>query len=366
MPDKLEVLKKIDIFSSFPEKTLEKLAEHCREIHLNDEEVLFHEGTIEARMYVILSGKLLVYKLKKDIDTSGPGEYLGEMSLIDSQSRSASVRAIGNAILLEIDAEDFQNYILPEPQALFSMMKTLTKRTRNHLDIITSEHQRLHCLVHDIRNLLAPLGISEVRLEQVLKTLGGFGENQHKRSGWKEQEIGLNRMRMVKSNLITLIDQTLVCGTKTRSDYVKTSASMKELVQETVEEIALHHYLNTKNIKTTFSGDILNPKFNYIDIKRVLQNLIVNAGHASKENKTIEILVQTQGNSIQVSVIDLGTGIPDNVKPFILKEKYTTKSDGNGLGLLSCRDIIENYHQGELWFESKDGEGSKFHFRIPC
>ncbi len=365
MSDKLELLKKIDIFTSFPKNTLEKLAEHCKEIHLNDEDVLFHEGAIEAKMYVILLGKLLVYKLKKDIDTSGPGEYLGEMSLIDSQSRSASVKAIGKVTLLEIDAEDFQNYILPEPQALFSMMQTLTKRTRNHLNIITSEHQKLHCLVHDIRNLLAPLGISEVRLEQVLKALGGIGGNQHKRNGWKEQEIGLNRMRLVKSNLITLIDQTLICGTRTRSEYVKTAASMKVLVLETVEEIALHQYLSTKNIKTTFSGEIFNSKFNHIDIKRVLQNLIVNAGHASKENETIEILVQAQGDSVLVSVIDRGTGIPDNVKPLILKEKYTTKSDGNGLGLLSCRDIIENYHQGKLWFESKDGEGTKFHFKIP-
>jgi signal transduction histidine kinase len=316
-------------------------------------------------MYVILSGKLLIYKLKKNIDTAGPGEYLGEMSLIDSQSRSASVRGIGSVTLLEIDEEDFKKFILPEPQALFSMMKTLTQRTRNHLNTITSEHQKLHCLVHDIRNFLAPLGISEVRLEQVLKTLGGTDESQHKRNGWKEQEIGLNKMRMVKSNLIALIDQTLIFGTKTRSEYVKTSSSMKELVQETVEEIALHQYLSTKNIKTTFSGDILNSNFNHIDVKRVLQNLIVNAGHASKKNETIEILIQDQGDSIQVSVIDQGTGIPDNIKPIILKEKYTTKSDGNGLGLLSCRDIIENYHQGEIWFESRDGEGTKFHFKIP-
>jgi signal transduction histidine kinase len=47
-----------------------------------------------------------------------------------------------------------------------------------------------------------------------------------------------------------------------------------------------------------------------------------------------------------------------------LKETYTTKPDGNGFGLMSCKEIIEDLHQGKIFFESEEGKGTTFHFTI--
>ncbi len=48
-----------------------------------------------------------------------------------------------------------------------------------------------------------------------------------------------------------------------------------------------------------------------------------------------------------------------------MKEKFSIKPDGNGFGLLTCREIIEDYHKGRLWFESIWGQGTTFYFTLP-
>jgi len=48
-----------------------------------------------------------------------------------------------------------------------------------------------------------------------------------------------------------------------------------------------------------------------------------------------------------------------------LKESLTTKEDGNGLGLLSCKHIIENLHQGRFWYDTETGKGTSFRFSLP-
>ena len=67
----------------------------------------------------------------------------------------------------------------------------------------------------------------------------------------------------------------------------------------------------------------------------------------------------------EIRVQDRGSGIPEDIKPLILKENYTSKEDGNGFGLMSCREIIEDHHQGKIGFESEVGKGSTFYFTLP-
>ena len=118
-------------------------------------------------------------------------------------------------------------------------------------------------------------------------------------------------------------------------------------------------------MKITSTGDIGEINFSPLDIKRVVQNLVINAGYASDQNETIEIAIQNKEVAVQISVVDKGCGIPDDVKPHLLKTRYTTKDDGNGFGLLSCREIIEDNHQGKFWFESEEGKGTTFYFTLP-
>ena len=49
----------------------------------------------------------------------------------------------------------------------------------------------------------------------------------------------------------------------------------------------------------------------------------------------------------------------------IFQPHFTTKADGNGIGLISCKQIIEETHRGSLTFESAPGQGTTFTIRLP-
>jgi signal transduction histidine kinase len=103
-------------------------------------------------------------------------------------------------------------------------------------------------------------------------------------------------------------------------------------------------------------------------IEQVLMNLIKNGleamGHLQPEQKLIEIQVGQSTQFALIEVRDHGVGVPEEIRQRLFESFFTTKSDGMGMGLNICRTIIE-YHQGQLWVEPAQGQGSVFKFTLP-
>jgi signal transduction histidine kinase len=364
---KLELLKGIDIFSPISESNLSDLAKNINDLVLSPNDMLFEEGSNDKKMYIILSGQVLVFKGKrsiKQIAVLGQGDYVGEMSLIDGAPRSASAQILSDAVLGEIDENLFQQFIASNPKALLEMMKIFSLRIRHDLDAMTSDMNRIANFTHDMRNCLVPLAIAEEHLTNVSEFLRGDEEKQQKRKGWDKIIKSFNTMQSVKNNLLTMIDQSLACVKKTSRDYIKTEMEIPPLIRETAEEVSCHKYLKGKEVKVFVDGTVKKALYNSLDIKRVLQNLILNAGYASHKGSSIDIHIKDLNDMVQVSVKDYGAGVPDDIKPFLLNENYTSKPDGNGFGLMSCKEIIENLHDGKIFFETEVGKGTTFHFTI--
>jgi len=363
---KKELLKKIDTFTTVPPDVLDILVKKSEDIFLLKDTVLFHEGDENGRsMYIILSGRTLVYKSKKNIAELGPGEIVGEMPVVDMQPRSASVKTLEDTLLLEISEEMFHKHIATNSSALLAMMRVFASRTREDLSQMEKEMRRLSNFTHDMRNCLVPLGASEVFLNQALTFLCGTQPHHKKRNGWDEVSKGYSTMVAVRNNLVTMIEQSLACIKKTQSEYIKSNFEVGGLVEETVEEISCHKKLKGKVLEIEKPEFPVVANINYLDIKRVLQNLIINAGYATDKDKKITVGIKPLDDWVEVQVEDQGTGVPDDIKPLLLNENYTSKPDGNGFGLLSCKEIIEKNHSGKIGFESKWGEGTRFYFRLP-
>lgn len=363
---KLELLKNVDLFRGFPQETIRSLAENCKEVVLPEDEILFEEGQMEKAMYIVLFGELLVYKLKKQIALLGPGQYVGEMSLIESKTRSASARAISEEVLLiEINEEIFNTYFVSQPKVLLTLMKTLSSRVRADSESMAEDMQTLSIFTHDMRNCLVPLGIPEVYLGELIRVFQGTMDGHKKRAGWEKIKKSYDTMMAVRNNMITLIDQSLGYATKRKTEYVKGSVKILPLIRETIDELNCHKYVKGKKLNVRANTVQAEAFCNYLDIKRVLQNLIINAAYVTKKDGEILVEVENEIEGIKISVIDKGCGIPEDLKPLLLKETITTKPDGNGFGLMSCRDIIEKYHEGKLWFDSEVGKGTSFHFVVP-
>ena len=104
--------------------------------------------------------------------------------------------------------------------------------------------------------------------------------------------------------------------------------------------------------------------------KTVLRNLLANAIKFSFENSKIEVLVEGLENEIILKVKDAGVGISPKVQEnlFKISSKHTTSGTsgekGTGLGLKLCKEFV-NLNSGQIWVESKYGEGSTFCFTVP-
>jgi len=364
---KKELLKKISIFSCLSPEALQNIVEDSKDIFLEDGEILFREGVTNCNLYIILSGNILIAKgpnYTKHVTVLSEGECLGEISLIDKRKRSATAMALGETLVTEFNEEMFHKFIFPNTKALMEMMKVCSQRLRDDLERMSSEIQQVSNFTHDMRNCLVPLGTAEVMLDQALNILGGTEANHVKREGWDNVQKGHDTMLSVRSNMVTMIDQSLATVKKVWSKYVKGDYDIVDLINETVEEIECHKNLKGKSIRVKSAGSNTTVHINYLDIKRVLQNLIINAGYAIPKGEAINIYIKDNHGLLEVSVEDKGCGIPEEVKALLFRENYTSKPDGNGFGLMSCKEIIQDLHDGKIGFETELGKGTTFYFTL--
>ncbi|OSJ30372.1 hypothetical protein BSZ19_24455 [Bradyrhizobium japonicum] len=106
---------------------------------------------------------------------------------------------------------------------------------------------------------------------------------------------------------------------------------------------------------------------NRIQLQQVMLNLIRNAHEAMAQSEMRELEVVTarlDDKSIEIAVVDRGSGLPDNIVKHLFEPFHTTKSDGMGLGLSICRSIVEA-HQGKLGYEPNCGGGAVFRVKLP-
>lgn len=103
-------------------------------LKLAAEDYLMREGEESNEMYYLASGTMAVFKRKGDkenqIGTIYSGELVGEMSFIDGEPRSASVKAIGDCELTVIPKEKLKSYLDGQPKWYRAMVQTLLDRLR--------------------------------------------------------------------------------------------------------------------------------------------------------------------------------------------------------------------------------------------
>jgi PAS domain S-box-containing protein len=99
-------------------------------------------------------------------------------------------------------------------------------------------------------------------------------------------------------------------------------------------------------------------------MNRVFVNLIKNAIDAMPDGGTVTIESKQVNGSIQISVMDTGTGIPDEVLPKLFSPLITTKAQGMGFGLAICKRIVEA-HEGTITVETAKDKGTTFTVTLP-
>ncbi len=172
-------------------------------------------------------------------------------------------------------------------------------------------------------------------------------------------------------NLHSLLENLLTWA-RTQTNNIELKAenlNMGKLVSRSVQ--LLQHQAQNKDIEIKLAGNMESKA--YADrntIETVIRNLISNAIKFTHPHGVIEISVNEWKDVVEVKVKDNGVGMTQEVmdKLFKIGNKHTTpgtnKELGTGLGLVLCKEFIEN-NDGFIWVNSTVGEGSEFIFTLP-
>jgi CRP/FNR family transcriptional regulator, cyclic AMP receptor protein len=129
--EKVLFLKGIDLFSQIPGEELANIALIATEEVRDSGEDIFTEGDVGDALYLVLEGKVRVHRGEKTIAELGEKECFGEMALLDTAPRSATVTGMTDVSLLRISREEFQEIMAEKHEIAVGIIKVLTRRLRD-------------------------------------------------------------------------------------------------------------------------------------------------------------------------------------------------------------------------------------------
>jgi CRP/FNR family transcriptional regulator, cyclic AMP receptor protein len=112
--DRLEALRAVPLFAGLKDKELKDVLAQTREVEHSAGEIV-EEGTRGVGFHLILDGTATVLQGGEVRRTLGPGDYFGEISLIDGKPRSATIRPEGTVRTLSLTAWNFQPLLEKHP-----------------------------------------------------------------------------------------------------------------------------------------------------------------------------------------------------------------------------------------------------------
>jgi CRP-like cAMP-binding protein len=128
--EKVLILKSLAIFSESPETILSELAPLMQEEEVEEGQEIFKEGDVGDCMYIIHKGNVRIHKGSTTLAILKEKEVFGELSLLDSETRSATATTATDCFLFKIDQEPFYELMETRPEVAKGFIKILCQRLR--------------------------------------------------------------------------------------------------------------------------------------------------------------------------------------------------------------------------------------------
>jgi CRP-like cAMP-binding protein len=126
----LDHLAKVPLFKALSKKELQTIARASDDVDVPKGKVLVEEGKPGHEFFLIIGGNASVKRGKKEIAKLGPGQYFGELALLDRGPRSASVIAKDDMELLVLGQREFAGVIDEVPTLAHKLLTTMAQRLR--------------------------------------------------------------------------------------------------------------------------------------------------------------------------------------------------------------------------------------------
>ena len=128
-PTRSELLRRVPLFAGCTERELARVDSLVDDVEVEPGEVLVREGGVGRESFIIVSGLSRVTLQGEPVATLGPGDFFGEMALLDRHPRTATVTAVTPMHLLVLDARSF-GHLLEVGSVATVMLKGVVERLR--------------------------------------------------------------------------------------------------------------------------------------------------------------------------------------------------------------------------------------------
>ena len=128
--EKLDLLKRVPLFRSCGASQIERVGMLTDEVDLPKGRVLMRQGERGEEMFVVVDGAADIQRDGSVIGHAGPGDFFGEIALLDGGPRTATVELTEDSRLLVVSRRDFQSLIEELPEIRLQVLEALAHRVR--------------------------------------------------------------------------------------------------------------------------------------------------------------------------------------------------------------------------------------------
>jgi len=330
-----------------------------------DRAYLFHQGDAADGVYLVLGGQVEIVRAagahEKILDTIQPGDYFGEVAVLDGFGRSTAARTRGATSLARIPGPTLLEVLATGPGALtLGLVQHVVTQLRKATDLVVREvvhNQKLSLvgemassLMHDLRT-----PVSSIRLSaDLINTTSRDGKIPQWCDGIRLQ---CDRLVGMATELMEFSkgESRLALGRTTTTLFLEQF------------QLLNGDGLAPTGVEIRFESDAAEIEIDSMRLQRVLQNLVTNAVEAlhAAAKPRIEVRAWVKGSAFHLTVKDNGPGIPEAIQGRIFEPFVTHgKSKGVGLGMAIALNIV-TAHGGTITFETAPARGTSFLICLP-
>ena len=127
---KLLLLRRADLFADMSTRELGHVARIAREAVYSAGSTIFDEGDYGDSLFIIASGEVAVTRGGRPIGVLREADYFGEMAVLTGETRSATIKASSDCLLLRIEQPEFHQILAGNFDAVLAVIRTLCRRLR--------------------------------------------------------------------------------------------------------------------------------------------------------------------------------------------------------------------------------------------
>ncbi|MEP7356451.1 MAG: cyclic nucleotide-binding domain-containing protein, partial [Anaerolineales bacterium] len=308
--------------------------------------VLCREGAEEAIFYILAAGEAVITKTisptegERVLRQVGPGDYVGEMALIQNAPRSASVRTLTDCTVLEIDKNDFEAILSRSPRLALSIIRTTLSRMRANDQVAIHDLQRTNRILAQLdRNKLEFIEIAAHELRTPLTVMKGYLNVLRQDEGLtgdstRQQVLdGLNRGTERLHEIVnTMLDVTRIDTDKPGGVRIAAvPVPLKSVINDIVRRLLHEAHDRRLQIDIEHAPETLVINADPTLVQKALYQVIVNAIKYTPDDgriliRTLPVTMPTGQAAVQISVRDGGIGLDPEHHELIFEKFYQVGS----------------------------------------